>query len=110
MGGVAQTMWSINPVRDQVSLFFTQALDSELWRPDSKTRTGGMKASPENFTVAARATAPRQQASAHLRRERLGASARGATTPKMARARTTAKKVCRKFRRAWRLDRNVQRG
>lgn len=74
MGGVAQTTWSINPVRDTVHLFFTQALDSDLWRPDKLTKRGVSKASPENFTSAARAIAPRDGNAAALRRESLNSS------------------------------------
>merc|ERR1712232_1467547 len=91
MGGAAQTMWSINPVRDQVTLFFTQALDSDLWRPDFTTSKGTVKVSPENLTAAARATAPRQETTAALRRERLSMSVKGTVAK--------AKKISLKTRR-----------
>merc|ERR1712227_551258 len=71
MGGAANTIWSINPIRDTMTLFFTQALDSFLWRPDEAAGDGTFKCSPENFTVAARAIAPRDPATAAIRRERL---------------------------------------
>merc|ERR1711972_620408 len=95
MGGTAQTMWSINPVRDQVTLFFTQDLDRELWRPDSSTT---MKASPENFTAAARATAPRDAVSAARRRERLGTRGRVVSAAK--RIRSASATACTPLKRA----------
>mmetsp|Transcript_160375 Transcript_160375/g.292876 ORF Transcript_160375/g.292876 Transcript_160375/m.292876 type:complete len:530 (-) Transcript_160375:203-1792(-) len=96
MGGAANTTWSVNPVRDTVTLFFTQALDSYLWRPDAEAGcwrepqiadlgqvgTGGVGAepSPENFTAAVRAVAPRDSQAALQRRMSL--SAHGQSTLK----------------------------
>jgi CubicO group peptidase (beta-lactamase class C family) len=71
MGGAANTMWSINPMRDTVTLFFTQALDSYPWQPDEQKSDGFFKVCPANFTVAARAIAPRDPAAAALRRQSL---------------------------------------
>lgn len=66
MGGAANTFWSVNPVRDQVTLWFSQTLDTEPWRG-----TGTSWVSPENFFVAARSLAPRQAEEAASRRGRL---------------------------------------
>jgi len=68
MGGVASTMWSVNPERDQMTLFFAQTLDGDAWRPDHST-SSGMQASSDNFVVAARATAGRDAAAAAARRK-----------------------------------------
>lgn len=75
MAGVAQTTWSVNPIRDTVQLFFTQSLDSDLWRPDKTTKSGRAVASAENFTVAARTVAPRDSEAALLRRRSLSGRA-----------------------------------
>merc|ERR1712167_269688 len=69
MGGVAQTTWSINPVRDTVQLFFTQSLDGDLWPPDKQTKAGSVKASLANLTAATRSVAPRDADAAAKRRE-----------------------------------------
>lgn len=74
MGGCANTYWSINPVRDTVTLWFSQALDSDAWPGDYWTKKGIRKANACNFTVAARAVAPRNAAAAALRRKRLSSS------------------------------------
>lgn len=71
MGGVANTFWSVNPVRDQVTLWFTQTLDSDAWGGDRTTKAGIQKPSPDNFTAAARTIAPRQPDDALVRRKRL---------------------------------------
>jgi CubicO group peptidase (beta-lactamase class C family) len=68
MGGAAQTTWSVNPVRDTVQLFFTQALDSDLWRADRTTKSGATKASPGNLTAALRKAIQRDGETAALRR------------------------------------------
>lgn len=74
MGGTANTMWSVNPVRDQVTLFFTQALDSDLWGGDRTNSKDQKVASPDNFTAAARSIAPPKAFQATLRRKRLNAN------------------------------------
>lgn len=79
MGGVANTIWSVNPVRDMVTLCFTNAIDSELWKPDLVKGTVSEKGKmakatricPANFAVATRAVASRDAISASLRRESL---------------------------------------
>jgi len=66
MGGAANTVWSVNPVRDQVTLWFSQSLDTDPWRG-----TGTQWSSPENFVTAARRLAPRRPREAAARRAHL---------------------------------------
>jgi len=80
MGGAANTYWSVNPVRDQVTLWFSQALDSDSWGGDRTTKAGVDKPSPDNFTAAARLVAPRRADEALARRKRLASEIQGGET------------------------------
>eukprot|EP00927_Polykrikos_kofoidii_P071002 TRINITY_DN6734_c0_g1_i2.p1 TRINITY_DN6734_c0_g1~~TRINITY_DN6734_c0_g1_i2.p1 ORF type:complete len:499 (-),score=61.55 TRINITY_DN6734_c0_g1_i2:150-1646(-) len=74
MGGCANTFWSVNPERDQVSLWFSQTLDSDAWGLDRVSAAGVTRSSPDNMTVMARSIAPRNGLAAALRRKRLSAN------------------------------------
>merc|ERR1712014_365886 len=71
MGGAANTYWSVNPVRDQMTLFFAQTLDDAVWDGDRVTKAGRRRPSPDNMTAAARLLAPRDGEAAFERRKRL---------------------------------------
>lgn len=68
MGGAANTLWYVNPVRDMMILWFSQTLDSNAW-----DGTGTKKKSRANYVVAARSVAPRLPAEAAARRAALAA-------------------------------------
>merc|ERR1712216_200667 len=71
MGGVANTYWVVNPVRDMVTLCFTNAIDSKFWEADKKLKSGGVRVCPANFTVAVRDVVPRNGTAAALPRTSL---------------------------------------